>query len=313
MVSLKPKVVRYVHWVAHVSGASTLLAHARPVMRILMYHAVGGASYPAGVFRAQMEWLGRRFSVVPLDAVVRSALENSAAPSCEVALTFDDGLRNHATVVYPLLRQLGLPATFFVCPSLIENGRWLWNHEMRQRLLRLDAEACCALGRRLGAREGGVESIVEWMKSLPAESRQRAESEVRAATPGFAPTPEEHELFDIMSWDQLLALDPSLVTVGSHTASHPILPTLDGAQLEIEVAGSRRWMEKRLGRPVRTFCYPNGAHDPTVRECVRASYEAAVTTSYGFVRGGDAPHALCRIPSDRSLTRFTWRMHRPTA
>jgi peptidoglycan/xylan/chitin deacetylase (PgdA/CDA1 family) len=35
----------------------------------------------------------------------------------ELALTFDDGLRNQFELAYPALRRLGTPATFFVCPT----------------------------------------------------------------------------------------------------------------------------------------------------------------------------------------------------
>src|SRR5207248_3345103 len=50
------------------------------------------------------------------------------------AMVFDDGLRSNVRVAYPILRALGIPATFFVCPGLIEERRWLWTHEARRRL-----------------------------------------------------------------------------------------------------------------------------------------------------------------------------------
>src|SRR3954464_13175503 len=82
-----------------------------------------------------------------------------------VALTFDDGLRNNVEVAYPILRQLGLTATFFVCPGLIDRGAWLWNHEARQRLLTLDVGRLADLAASVGA-PAEVEGFVEWMKGL---------------------------------------------------------------------------------------------------------------------------------------------------
>jgi peptidoglycan/xylan/chitin deacetylase (PgdA/CDA1 family) len=42
--------------------------------------------------------------------------------------------------------------------------------------------------------------------------------------------------------------------LGSHTITHPDLTTLDPAELEREVAGTRRILERRFGVPVDNFC-----------------------------------------------------------
>jgi peptidoglycan/xylan/chitin deacetylase (PgdA/CDA1 family) len=41
------------------------------------------------------------------------------------ALTFDDGSEDNATVLAPILRELGLPATLYVCPGLL-GQRYPW-------------------------------------------------------------------------------------------------------------------------------------------------------------------------------------------
>jgi len=99
-----------------------------------MLHGVGGRGYPEAVFRRQMEYLREEFEVVPLERILQVAGERSHEAAGQVALTFDDGLRNSFTLAYPILLRLGLPATFYVCPELIETGHWLWNHEARERL-----------------------------------------------------------------------------------------------------------------------------------------------------------------------------------
>src|SRR3982751_2264326 len=97
------------------------------------------------------------------------------------ALTFDDGLRTNVTVAYPILRKLGLSATFFVCPGLIERGEWLWNHEARERLRSLAPPALAELAEEAGG-PSGVEPMVEWMKTLAIAARREVEKQIRAAT-----------------------------------------------------------------------------------------------------------------------------------
>lgn len=251
-----------------------------------------------------LRYAGRHFRVVPL-----AGLAADADLRGKLAITFDDGLRNNVEVAYPLLQRLGLCATFFVCPALVDARGWLWNQEARQRLRRLGPQERQELAFELecGAE---VESIVYRMKRLPLRERQHAEARIRALTPRFVPTGEERHEFDLAGWSELRALDPRVVTVGSHTLTHPILPSLGPAELEEEVGGSRRALEEKLGRRVETFAYPNGDADPATVSCVRRHYAAAVTVEEGtFAPGGD-PHLMPRVNVPGSMLRFALSLHR---
>jgi peptidoglycan/xylan/chitin deacetylase (PgdA/CDA1 family) len=275
--------------------------------RIVMLHGI--EPHEGDVLKRQLRYLKANYDVVPL-----STLEERAGRlGREVVLTFDDGLRNNFNVVYPILKELSLPATFFVCPDLMDTESWLWNQEARTRLRSLDSAASTQLAAKIGAPSNEASPIVEWMKTLPLAERESKEAAIRAATPEFRKTDEQKIKFDLMSWSELTQLDPSLVTIGSHTLSHPILSTLDSNELERQLAGSRAKLEAKLGRVVPYFCYPNGSHNRAVVESARKHYQLAVTTDAGFVGGSPDMHLLPRIPWGLSLPLLAWRMWRPAA
>ena len=289
------------------------MARRQDCARILMYHGI--VTEGAQALAAQLRYLVRHFKVVSLEAMV-GRLENGSAPAAnEVVLTFDDGLRNNLSVVYPILRQLQVPATFFVCPGLVETGKWLWNHEVRCRLQTLAAPALAEVKTSLPATGTTVEEIVEWTKTLHLPQRREAEQIIRQATPGFRATPAQQIAFDIMNWEDLLSLDPSLITVGSHTMSHPILSTLTQEEIESELVESRHCLEQHLQRPAEFFCYPNGSYDARTYQAVKKIYRAAVTTESGVVgrRNSLDLHRLPRIPSADNAALTAWRLHRPEA
>lgn len=241
---------------------------------ILMYH--GTPSGDAGKLARQLTMLRLFFDIVPLAELADPGRRKSAGLRCRLALTFDDGLRSNVQVAYPLLRSLGLTATFFVCPGLIERGGWLWNHEARARLYSLQRDALTALADTLLApRE--VEAFVEWMKTLKIGERRGIEAEVRAATPHFRPSDAQREAYDLASWDELRRLDPRVVTIGSHTMTHPILTSLTPQEREDELRESRTVLERELGRDVALFCYPNGDLDDDTVGAARRYYRCAVT------------------------------------
>jgi peptidoglycan/xylan/chitin deacetylase (PgdA/CDA1 family) len=203
----------------------------------------------------------------------------------------------------------------FVCPALVESGEWLWNHQMRCRLQTLAAPDLAELCMKLLAPGSTVDAIVEWMKTLPLEQRRIGEETVRRATEGFLPTAAQREAFDVMDWNDLRSLDRDLITVGSHTLSHPILTKLSGQEIEAEILESRRCLEQRLQRKVEFFCYPNGAYDRRAYHLVQKTYRAAVTTEGGVIEDGNALdlHRLPRIASAESAALTAWRLHRPEA
>jgi peptidoglycan/xylan/chitin deacetylase (PgdA/CDA1 family) len=254
--------------------------------RILMLH--GTPRRHARELERQLRYLARRFRIV---ALAEASLQPGA-----IALTFDDGLRSNVEVAYPILEKLGILATFFVCPALIDENRWLWNHEARARL------------RALGADAATVEGVVERMKRLELRKRRALEERLRDESADFRPSAAEREDFDLAGWDELARLDPALVAIGSHTLTHPILTTLEAGEAEKEICGSREVLERRLGRRVELFCYPNGDVDARSLELARRSYRIAVTASPGVVTPRCDPLLLPRLAAPRGLLRLAWRV-----
>jgi peptidoglycan/xylan/chitin deacetylase (PgdA/CDA1 family) len=88
-----------------------------------------------------------------------------------------------------------------------------------------------------------------------------------------------------LGWDQMREMSGSgLVTIGSHTKTHPWLPTVSVYEdkLRDEIAGSKAILEKGLGpgASVGYICYPNGAFNGLVEEAARAcGYKGGFTTN----------------------------------
>ncbi len=312
-MGLKSLIAPAVHWAAHLSGESARRALRQHAGRIITFHAIGVADCPAKVFEAQIRFLQQHFKIVSLATLVKNIRESNPAIDGQVALTFDDGLRNNGLVAYPILQRLGAPATFFICPGVVDRAEWLWNQDCRRRLLSLPAAVAGRLADSLGQFGATPNTLVDWMKTLPTHSRKHLEQIIRSATPDFQPSDSERLQNDLMGWDELRALDPALITLGAHSTNHPILANCQPGELIEEIQECRPLLEKRLGRPVEFFCYPNGDFNPAVVKFATRTYTAAVTTRPGFVRPGMDLHQLPRLNTAHTVPHFTWRLFRPTA
>jgi peptidoglycan/xylan/chitin deacetylase (PgdA/CDA1 family) len=80
--------------------------------------------------------------------------------------------------------------------------------------------------------------------------------------------PKYHAL-PIMSAERLRQLPADLVTIGSHTISHPYLPELSEAEARRELTQSKRELEAALGRPVESLSFPFGGHNAAIVDWAR--------------------------------------------
>lgn len=87
-----------------------------------------------------------------------------------------------------------------------------------------------------------------------------------------------------MDWSTLKRLDDEkLVTIGSHTLSHPDdMRKLPPADQEKELSEAKTILEQHLGHPIPYLAYPNGRADNVTKELARKSgYKMAFTIDNG--------------------------------
>ena len=87
---------------------------------------------------------------------------------------------------------------------------------------------------------------------------------------------------DYMTTAEVLNLNNSGYEIGSHTQTHPHLPTLTAAQLVSEIQGSKSDL-LNIGIKATTFAYPYGEYDSQVVQAVKdAGYVGARSVNEGF-------------------------------
>lgn len=100
-----------------------------------------------------------------------------------------------------------------------------------------------------------------------------------------------------LDWVQLRKLSQHpLITIGSHTLSHPYLQRVSDEVCEQEIIESKERIEAELGISVDYFCFPSGDYGERELSILRASdYKASVTVAPGVNRRGlHKAHELLR-------------------
>ncbi len=115
-----------------------------------------------------------------------------------------------------------------------------------------------------------------------------------------------------LSWNQLREMQERGIELGSHTANHQPLTSLDREKQAEEMKLSKLLMEWNGLKTIFTFSYPNGAYDEGMPELLKENeYLTAVTGDGGFNTFKTNPYLLQRtnIPRPRlGLWEFKLRL-----
>jgi peptidoglycan/xylan/chitin deacetylase (PgdA/CDA1 family) len=238
--------------------------------------------------RHHVETLARIGTPIGMETLLR-ALDGGRLPPNPVMITFDDGYRSCRDVALPILRRLGVPATFFIATAFASERKLYW-WEQIAAILHIARGRVGDLTyphrvRIFAGDPGARRRLDDTVKNTHGLDLDRFLGELRAALEvPWSPEIEARLATPlIMTWDDIRALAAAGMDVESHTRTHRVLETLDRDQLRDDLVGSRNDLETQLGRPVRAIAYPVGRSPPlSVRHAVaQAGYQIGLTNASG--------------------------------
>jgi peptidoglycan/xylan/chitin deacetylase (PgdA/CDA1 family) len=244
-------------------------------------------------FRRQIETLAKYCTPIGVDELIR-AVEGEPLPKNPIMITFDDGYRSCHDVALPILRAVGVRATFFVSTSFVEERRLYWWERIALAVSQTKvARATITYPRPLEldlANPKVRRTLNDLVKNTAGLDIDRFLAELCVALRVEWNLEIEREYANglIMTWDQVRAMTRAGMDVESHGRRHRVLKTLDDDMLHDELAGSRADLEAALGRRVRAVAYPVGrtiAKETRIRDAIAsAGYRIGLTNASGVNR-----------------------------
>ncbi len=287
---------------------------------VLNYHRIGsidGNQLDDGVisatgdeFRTQIRYLRDHFELPGLDELIGIADARFAIRRSTALITFDDGYRDNFEEAFPILREMGVPATFFIATSYIQEPRlpW-WDHiayivkTTRRDVIRLDYPAPLSIDLRHSTRSQALQQILnlykhavdvreaDFLRHLGATARVEADSKDLG-----------RDLF--MSWSQIRRLSQEGMSIGSHTHSHRILSSLTEADQRNELSLSKRILEAELGQPINAIAYPVGQAFAFNGLTKRLAREVGYRIGFSYYGGFNRPGLLDVLDLRRTTVEF---------
>ncbi len=216
-------------------------------------------------FEREVRFLQRNADVLSLREMLAALRAPKSLPQRPVLITFDDGYMDNYETAFPILKSLGLPATFFLASALVGRRVAPW----------WDAIACCVKRSTVeeiaspfgGAdapyrldprnRKASAKRFLERVKESPWTVAMAAVERLKLAT---GVVPEAFLTADpFLSWDQAREMAAAGMEIGGHTRTHPLLTRLDPGSLYSETTGCFEEITREMGRAPVAFAYPVGS------------------------------------------------------
>jgi peptidoglycan/xylan/chitin deacetylase (PgdA/CDA1 family) len=201
-----------------------------------------------------------------------------------VVLTFDDGYCDFETFALPILERHSVPATLFITTGFADRTVTPWWSALEE-VIRSEQSLCLALiPQPIGfATDTPTRKLLAFKKIkkilLQMDQRMRAEAIFNLT---FNCGISENLLIEktCLNWHRIRTLSKnSLLTIGAHTISHPLLAQEDAYHVLTEIARSRDIIENNIEKPVQHFAYPSGCTSAVGQR------EFSMTKAMGFITG----------------------------
>lgn len=277
---------------------------------VLMYHRVlpekgPFSALPLEKFRQQMIWLKQNCNILhPNDFLTQ--IDNSSRIRPSVLITFDDGQRCVHDVIYPVLKELDIPATVFLATSCMDNGGLIWTDEVSWAIsetkldsfsLPWDPDSKLDLVTN-DSRNHAAGVCKKHLKALPDLERKHWQALLLKELDAGDPMQKIER--EMLTWDEVRACH-DVLEFGGHTHNHPIMSQLEYESLENEVLTCRDRMSQELGTIPTSFAYPNGESRDYNNDCkevlAKNGFKIAFTTIEGINTRNTDLLELKRIPT----------------
>ena len=120
-----------------------LLYHHINVLPAHMSKAMRRWSLSPEKFESQLDWVeGHGFHTVTMEQLIDHLKHGLALPPKPIVLSFDDGLKEHYSVVFPILKKYHLVGTFFIITDSVGHSAFMnWKQILEMRDDGMDIEA----------------------------------------------------------------------------------------------------------------------------------------------------------------------------
>lgn len=203
------------------------------------------------------------------------------------AVTFDDGYEDNYRLAFPILKNLGIPAIFFIPTEAIETRQLSWWDHISYIVKKSPRSVFTFRGKTYLTGEMAAQSVSEILskyRSCSASEKEYFIPELLEVTRSRLPSYEE-QCEQMLTWEQIKEVSKCGFGIGAHTHTHSILSQLSPAEQFAELEQSKVILESRLDKPISSLAYPCGQYEHFNQETKAIAKNLGYDLAFSFLTG----------------------------
>ena len=225
-----------------------------------------------------LSYMGNGYCFVSIDSIVEG-INKMRWPWQKkmVNVSFDDGFRDIYEYAYPIFKKYNIPFTIYLTTAFPEGKAELW----WIKLERLINQYTTLIVQGEEYRCETMEEKNQVFNVLMQRIYHCSDTPSKVFGKWFANCQIDMDNL-ALTWDELAEmLSSGLLTLGSHTQSHPMLTKIPTEEVRQELLESKNLIEQHLSISVNHFSYPHSAYNMEIANELRLIGYKSATLGYG--------------------------------
>ncbi|MDP4218094.1 MAG: polysaccharide deacetylase family protein [Bacteroidota bacterium] len=208
-------------------------------------------------FSADLDTLLRHFRPVAADEVAAAVRGGKALPRNAFLLTFDDGFRQVAEIIAPILLAKGVPAVFFVNPAFLDNRLLFYRCKISLVIEALmqkkgQPQLWTACGEILGQAAAGLISRIKKIDNLNQDLLERLAPLLELSFDEYLRNKRPF-LTSAEAWE----LQKKGFTIGAHSWDHPYYDLIPEEEQRRQTLESMEYVREKFAPSYNLFSFPH--------------------------------------------------------
>ncbi|TPN86152.1 polysaccharide deacetylase family protein [Aquimarina algicola] len=205
-------------------------------------------------FEADLKFLLQHYQALdPKNLLEGSVPENS------FLLTFDDGLEEIYSVIYPILKRNKVNAIFFINPDFVDNQKCLYKHSISVIIDKIekgnfDSKTIKKIGDLISVDPFSQKNLIQGLRAIRFHEREKVDEILKILEIDIQAYLEMQKPY--VTKDQIKEMMDNGFYFGGHTMSHPPLHEIDLKHQKKEILDSIKWLKSNFDITYSLFAFP---------------------------------------------------------
>ena len=210
-------------------------------------------------FKNDIAYFLKHYKPLKPDQLIKSILNNEKLPTNSFLISFDDGLQEIYSVVYPILKENGIKAIFFIIPAYIDNKASFYRHDISIIVSHLknneyESSVINKISTILAMNITSKEDLISHIKKIKYSKRSQVTEILSLLNINIQDYLKENKPY--ITKDQIQEMMDDGFYFGSHSFTHPPFDQLSFDDQKNEIFSSIEWLKSNFGIKYALFAFP---------------------------------------------------------